>query len=332
MTGAKKKGGLGRGIGALIPERAENPGLRSTAADIIIGPVKSGEPSVEQASRPIPGSDTPGASYHEISILKVRPNPKQPRTEFDPDALAELSHSIKEFGLLQPIVVRPVGNHYEIVMGERRWRASRQAGLTTIPAIVRETADGSLLSEALLENIHRVNLNPLEEAAAYQQLIQEFGITQQQLADKLGRSRPLIANTIRLLQLPLPVQRKVAAGVLSAGHARALLGLLGNASDAESTAAAHAQMDALAERVVAEGLSVRSTEEAVTLLNAGAQLTRGKQRPQRAPLPEYASAAAGRLSDSLNTKVTVNVGKKKGKVIIEFAGQDDLDRILEIIG
>ena len=330
---AKRKGGLGRGIGALIPERAENPGLKESAADIIIGG-SSSKPAGEQASRPIAGAESPGASYHEIATAKIRPNPKQPRTEFDTDALNELAHSIKEFGLLQPIVVRAVDNHYEIIMGERRWRASKLAGLRTIPAIVRETSDNDMLRDALLENIHRVNLNPLEEAAAYQQLLAEFGVTQQQLADRLGRSRSLIANTIRLLQLPLTVQRKVAAGVLSAGHARALLGLLTDLPKGDQAAGllANTQLDQLATRIVAEGLSVRATEEAVTLLKKGDNSELPKPKPFKQAPPEYAQAAAGKLADSLNTKVTVNVGKKKGKVIIEFADQQDLDRILGIIG
>ena len=205
-----------------------------------------------------------GAVYREIAPADIEPNPRQPRQVFDEEALSELVHSIREFGLLQPIVVRAVtgtqsGARYQIVMGERRWRAAQEAGLATIPAIVRETGDDNLLRDALLENIHRVQLNPLEEAAAYQQLLDEFGVTHDELAARIGRSRPLITNMIRLLKLPIPVQRRVAAGVLSAGHARALLSL----------EAGREAQEELASRIVAEGLSVRATEEAVTLANRG---------------------------------------------------------------
>ena len=275
---ASKRGGLGRGLAALIPERPqENPHLGESAADILLGSGSAAKPARgfadgmarakaaqekrAAASADSSSADEMGASYREIDVRDIIPNAQQPRQDFDADSLAELAHSIKEFGLLQPIVVRPVDKpdaHFEIIMGERRWRATRKAGLKTIPAIVRETEDGSMLRDALLENIHRVELNPLEEAAAYQQLLEEFDVTQAELAEKLGRSRPVITNTIRLLQLPVPVQRKVAARVISSGHARAILGLKDRS-----------QAEALATRVVAEGLSVRATEEAVTLLNNG---------------------------------------------------------------
>lgn len=274
MTGpSRKKGGLGRGLASLIPTGPADetsgdrgplgPRLGDAAADVVMGgrPGASPAPAVEA-----------GAVYREIRPSDIEPNPRQPRTVFDDEALAELVHSIREFGLMQPIVVRAVAGatagapRYQLVMGERRWRASQQAGLETIPAIVRETEDDNLLRDALLENIHRVQLNPLEEAAAYQQLLEEFGVTHEELATRIGRSRPLVTNMIRLLRLPIAVQRRVAAGVLSAGHARALLSL---------EAGPEAQ-EALAARIVAEGLSVRATEEAVTLANRN-----GPRRPPR---------------------------------------------------
>lgn len=262
-----------------------------------------------------------GATFQEVPLELISPNPKQPRDTFEPEALAELAHSIKEFGLLQPIVVRPVGGRYELIMGERRWRASQQAGLDAIPAIVRETEEEHLLRDALLENIHRVQLTPLEEAAAYQQLLEEFGVTQAELADRLGRSRPVITNTIRLLQLPVPVQRRVAAGVLSAGHARALLGLKTGTADQEHLAA----------RIVQEGLSVRATEEAVTLLNNGAgRIQRAKRTP--AAQPPQLGTFANRLSDAFDTKVSVTMGKKKGKIVLEFGDLSDLDRLMDLLG
>ncbi|MBN9644301.1 ParB/RepB/Spo0J family partition protein [Corynebacterium mendelii] len=270
-----------------------------------------------------------GAVYREIPVAAIEPNPKQPRHVFDEDALNELVHSISEFGLMQPIVVRPAGDgngpeqRFELIMGERRWRAAEKAGLAAIPAIVRHTDDGDMLRDALLENIHRVQLNPLEEAAAYAQLLEEFGVTQAQLAERLGRSRPVISNMIRLLDLPMPVQRKVAAGVLSAGHARALLGV---------KAGAEAQSK-LALRVVAEGLSVRATEEAVTLLNnhGDGEETKPAPRPKKTP-PEFATRAADQLADGLDTKVTVAVGRKnRGRIIVEFADKDDLERIMALL-
>jgi ParB family chromosome partitioning protein len=261
-----------------------------------------------------------GAVYREIDTNSIKPNPKQPRQVFDEDALAELEHSIREFGLMQPIVVRELGDDsYELVMGERRWRATQRAELATIPAIVRQTNDDAMLRDALLENIHRVQLNPLEEAAAYQQLLDEFDVTHEQLAGRIGRSRPVITNTIRLLKLPLPVQRRVAAGVLSAGHARALLGL----------DSAEAQED-LAARIVAEGLSVRATEEAVTLAKS-APAARPKAAPRKPMQAPGLQDLADRLSDRFDTRVKVELGKRKGRIVVEFGSVDDLERIVELM-
>jgi ParB family chromosome partitioning protein len=259
-----------------------------------------------------------GPRYQEIRLSDIRPNPKNPRTVFDEEALAELAHSIREFGLLQPVVVRPVEGGYELVMGERRWRAAQRAGVDTIAAIVRRTEDADLLRDALLENIHRSNLNPLEEAAAYQQLLEEFDVTHEELAGRLGRSRPVISNTIRLLGLPVPVQRRVAAGVLSAGHARALLSLQDPGDQEE-----------LAARIVAEGLSVRGTEEAVTLL---ARRTPSKSRstPRKMIMPGVEDLAT-RLSDAFDTRVRVELGRRKGRIVVEFATVDDLERLVGII-
>ena len=274
------------------------------------------KPNVPQSPEDI------GASYQEIPVSQIVPNPHQPRQVFDEEALAELVHSIKEFGLMQPIVVRRAADDsgFEIIMGERRWRAASKAGLETIPAIVRETDDGAMLRDALLENIHRVQLNPLEEAAAYQQLLEEFDVTQAELAQRLGRSRPVITNMIRLLQLPVSVQRKVAAGVLSAGHARALLSLQTGA-DAQ---------ELLAARIVAEGLSVRATEEAVMLANRGEEQKPKKPKGKPAP-PAFLTQAADRLADGLDTKVTVTMGKRKGKIVVEFGDREDFERIMSII-
>lgn len=274
------------------------------------------KPNVPQSPEDI------GASYQEIPVNQIVPNPHQPRQVFDEEALAELVHSIKEFGLMQPIVVRRTADDsgFEIIMGERRWRAASKAGLETIPAIVRETDDGAMLRDALLENIHRVQLNPLEEAAAYQQLLEEFDVTQAELAQRLGRSRPVITNMIRLLQLPVSVQRKVAAGVLSAGHARALLSLQTGA-DAQ---------ELLAARIVAEGLSVRATEEAVMLANRGEEQKPKKPKDKPAP-PAFLTQAADRLADGLDTKVTVTMGKRKGKIVVEFGDREDFERIMSII-
>jgi ParB family chromosome partitioning protein len=270
-----------------------------------------------------------GAVYREIAPADIERNPRQPRQVFDEEALSELVHSIREFGLLQPIVVRAVsgsqsGARYQIVMGERRWRAAQEAGLATIPAIVRATGDDNLLRDALLENIHRVQLNPLEEAAAYQQLLDEFGVTHDELAARIGRSRPLITNMIRLLKLPIPVQRRVAAGVLSAGHARALLSLE-TGPDAQ---------EELAGRIVAEGLSVRATEEAVTLANHEANRgdTTTLAPPRRKPMQMPGlQDVAERLSNAFDTRVTVSLGKRKGKIVVEFGSVDDLQRIIDMM-
>jgi ParB family chromosome partitioning protein len=266
-------------------------------------------------------SPVPGARFAEIPVESIVPNPKQPRQIFDEEALEELKASIQEVGLLQPIVVREIGNQkYELVMGERRWRASQAVERETIPAIIRDTRDDAMLRDALLENIHRANLNPLEEAAAYQQLLDEFGATHEELARRIGRSRPQISNTIRLLNLPAPVQRRVAAGVLSAGHARALLGL-------DDTA----QQESLATRIVSEGLSVRATEELVSLVIADGP---AKPAPKRRAKPHAPALTdlADRLSDRFDTRVKVDIGRSKGKITIEFATVDDLERIVGIIG
>jgi ParB family chromosome partitioning protein len=280
-------------------------------------------------SAPVPApsepvlSPIPGVRLSEVAVAGIVPNPKQPRQSFDEEALEELKVSIQEVGFLQPIVVRELGpDKYELVMGERRWRAAQTLGHETIPAIVRDTRDDAMLRDALLENIHRVDLNPLEEAAAYQQLLEEFGVTHEELGRRIGRSRPQISNTIRLLNLPAPVQRRVAAGVLSAGHARALLGL----DDADT-------QEALAHRVVAEGLSVRATEEAVALAVAG-EPTNRPASPKRRTKPHSPALAdlADRLSDRFDTRVKVDLGRSKGKITIEFATVDDLERIVGLIG
>jgi ParB family chromosome partitioning protein len=262
-----------------------------------------------------------GAVYREIAVSAISPNPKQPRQVFDEEALRELEHSIREFGLMQPIVVRELDDErFELIMGERRWRAAERAGLEKIPAIVRQTSDDSMLRDALLENIHRVQLNPLEEAAAYQQLLEEFGVTQEELADRIGRSRPVITNTIRLLRLPTPVQRRVAAGVLSAGHARALLSL----DDPES-------QEELAARIVAEGLSVRATEEEVTLQkSAGKSKKKAARKKTEEDAPSY-DWLAERLSDRLDTRVKVERSRRKGRIVIDFGSADDLRRLAELI-
>jgi len=280
---------------------------------------------VDGVANDIPGLvSVEGASFAELPIGAIHPNAKNPRQVFDEEALAELTHSIREFGVLQPVVVRPDADHpgtYELVMGERRFRASQSAGLDTIPAIVRSTADDAMLRDALLENIHRAQLNPLEEAAAYQQLLEEFGVTHDELAKRIGRSRPQVSNTIRLLNLSVPVQRRVAAGVLSAGHARALLGL-----------EEHERQDDLAGRIVAEGLSVRATEELVALHQAGHT---EKKHTRKGHGPKITAPAAtelaGKLSDYLDTRVKVDFGRSKGKITVEFASIDDLERIVGIL-
>ena len=321
----RRKGGLGRGLASLIPtgpadgsDEAGRLGARigDAAADVLLG----GPPTGTSA-----GATGIGAVYREIDPALIEPNPRQPRQVFDEEALAELVHSIREFGLMQPIVVRavdgaPGGPRYQLVMGERRWRAAQSAGMTAIPAIVRETDEDNLLRDALLENIHRVQLNPLEEAAAYQQLLDEFGVTHDELAVRIGRSRPLISNMIRLLRLPIPVQRRVAAGVLSAGHARALLSLEGGPDAQENLAA----------RIVAEGLSVRATEEAVTLANRSDASQPAAPRRKPIQMPGLQDVAE-QLSGAFDTRVTVSVGKRKGKIVIEFGSVDDLQRIVGLM-
>jgi ParB family chromosome partitioning protein len=320
----RKRSGLGRGLASLIPTGPNEDGsqaalggprMGSAAADVVIG----GAPSIA------PHTVEVGAVYREIDPAAIEPNPKQPRQVFDDEALSELVHSIREFGLMQPIVVRALepgdtGARYQLVMGERRWRAAQQAGLATIPAIVRETADENLLRDALLENIHRAQLNPLEEAAAYQQLLDEFGVTHEELASRIGRSRPLITNMIRLLRLPIAVQRRVAAGVLSAGHARALLALEGGPERQEELAA----------RIVAEGLSVRATEEAVTLANRSDPAAPSAPRRKPIQMPGLQDVAE-QLSTAFDTRVTVSLGKRKGKIVVEFGSVDDLQRIVELM-
>jgi len=267
--------------------------------------------------------EVPGARFAEIPVGDIHPNRKQPRSVFDEDDMAELIHSVREIGVLQPIVVRTStesgGEPYELVMGERRWRAVQAAGLETIPAIVRDTTDDDLLRDALLENLHRSQLNPLEEAAAYQQLLEDFGTTHEQLADRIGRSRPQVSNTLRLLKLPPLVQRRVAASVLSAGHARALLAL----PDA-------AAMERLAQKIVAEGMSVRATEEAVTLYQDPAKPAKNNI-PRPGARHERLDYLASSLSDRLDTNVKISLGVRKGRVSIEFASVEDLNRIMEVL-
>jgi ParB family chromosome partitioning protein len=329
----KRRGGLGRGLGALIPtapdiESAESdsappatPTTHSVPPAAVNGNGNGNAHSPAPVHSPEPPSDgplpVPGARFAEIEISAITANPKQPRQVFDEDALAELAHSIREFGVLQPDVVRENDGGYELIMGERRLRAAQVAGLTAISAIVRDTADDAMLRDALLENIHRAALNPLEEAAAYQQLLQEFGTTHDELASRIGRSRSQVSNTIRLLNLPVAVQRRVAAGVLSAGHARALLAV--EDSDLQ---------DRLAQRVVAEGISVRGLEEIVAVGSTGAEKERSVRRRPTAPgLTELSD----RLSDRLDTRVKVDLGQRKGKIAIEFATLDDLQRIVDMI-
>jgi ParB family chromosome partitioning protein len=319
-----RRGGLGKGLGALIPTGPATGPARGPAAmgPTSILPVGSG-PAHQQVAEVDEPAAVPGASFREIPVDRIRPNPKQPRQSFDEEAMAELRASIEAFGMLQPIVVRETGpDEFEIVMGERRWRAATQAGLERVPAIVRDTSDDAMLRDALLENLHRQQLNPLEEAAAYQQLLEEFGATHEELATRIGRSRSQVTNTIRLLNLPVAVQRRVAAGVLSAGHARALLSV----ND-------HEGQDSLAARIVAEGLSVRATEELVALVLAGHRDEDRKTpaaRTSRITAPGLADLA-DRLSDSFDTRVKVELGRNKGKIVVEFASVDDLERIVGLM-
>ncbi|MEU5908069.1 ParB/RepB/Spo0J family partition protein [Micromonospora sp. NPDC047527] len=329
----RPRGGLGRGLGALIPTgpvqgaagtmTAEPENGHVDVDDGAAASVVSAAPASAPAHQPEPTlSPVPGARFAEIPVDAILPNPKQPRQVFDEEALEELKTSIQEVGFLQPIVVRQLdGEKYELVMGERRWRAAQAVGRDNIPAIVRDTRDDAMLRDALLENIHRANLNPLEEAAAYQQLLEEFGATHEELARRIGRSRPQISNTIRLLNLPAQVQRRVAAGILSAGHARALLSL----DDSEA-------QEQLALRIVAEGLSVRATEEIVALtLNDGPPTGQAAKRRPKPHAPALTDLA-DRLSDRFDTRVKVDIGRSKGKITIEFATVDDLERIVGIIG
>jgi ParB family chromosome partitioning protein len=273
-------------------------------------PISAGtEPALRQVA---------GAYFEEIEVGAIKPNERQPRSTFDEDALDELALSIAEVGLLQPVVVRRIGDgRYELVMGERRWRASQRAGLEVIPAIVRETHDDAMLRDALMENLHRQQLDPLEEAAAYQQLLDDFGATHEQLAQKIGRSRPHISNTLRLLNLPPAVQKRVAAGVISAGHARALLSI----ED-------HQAQERLAQRIVAEGLSVRAVEEIVAL-GEEAPAKPNRRQATKGPVAPALRVLADRLSDRFETRVKVEYGRNKGKITIEFAAIDDLERIVK---
>ncbi len=303
---AEKKGGLGRGIGSLIPtseKQTERP------VDIFFPAGGTKEPAL---------AAVPGARFGHLSVDSIVPNPKQPRTVFEPEAFAELVHSITELGVLQPIVVREIKEgSYELIMGERRLRASKEAGLLRIPAVIRETEDQNMLRDALLENLHRSDLNPLEEASAYAQLLEDFGITQEQLAERLGRSRPQITNTLRLLKLPASVQRQVASGVLSAGHARAILG----ATDSN-------RMEYFATKTINEGLSVRSLEELVGFDKPEIKKPVIKQGTKQDLLKEIAEG----LGDQLNTKVKIVLGRKKGQLVIDFGTVADLNRILNEIG
>ena len=284
-----RKGGLGRGLDALIPTSIMPTEIK-TASGVVT------------------------ANRDEIDLNNISANPKQPRTVFDEDQLTELALSIKEVGLLQPPVVRSIGNgKYQLIMGERRFRAAKLAGLKSIPVIIRQTTDDQLLREALIENIHRSQLNPLEEGAAYQQLLNDFSYTHDELAAKLSKSRPAITNTMRLLNLPPSVQRKVAAGVISAGHARALLSL----TDEK-------EIENLANRIVAEGLTVRAVEEIVA--TGGAKVKAGSIRSGKTIAPKL-KQISDQLSDHLDTRVSVELGKQKGKIVIEFATIEDLERI-----
>jgi len=302
---AAKRTGLGRGIGALIPT---TEATMERPVDVFFPGASATVTAVRARAEQ---EDTPADDLVAV--------PRQPRTAFDPDDLAELVHSVREFGVLQPVVVRQnADGAYELVMGERRTRAAREAGLDAIPAILRETSDENLLRDALLENLHRSELNPLEEASAYQQLLDDFGITQEELASRIGRSRPQISNTIRLLRLPVPVQQRVAAGVLSAGHARAILSL-----DDEDA------MQRLAEKIVNEDLSVRAAEAVAKTKNVS-----GTRRivPKAGARQAYLDEVADRLGDRLNTKVRVSLGARKGQITVDFASIQDLNRILDELG
>ncbi|WP_040167971.1 ParB/RepB/Spo0J family partition protein [Microbacterium gorillae] len=332
-----KRTGLGRGIGALIPtvepsasrpvdvffpdtskDKAKSESdVAGTAEKKPAARAKSAASRKESSAEEL--VSVPGLTLIQVDPKKVVPNPRQPRSVFDEEELGELVHSVREFGVLQPVVVRTAKNGtYELIMGERRTRAAREAGLDTIPAIVRETDDENLLRDALLENLHRSELNPLEEASAYQQLLDDFGITHEELATRIGRSRPQVSNTLRLLKLPVTVQQRVAAGVLSAGHARAILSL--------GTPEA---MSRLADKIINEDLSVRAAEAAAKTIDGSTS-----RAPQAHPGARraYLDDVASRLGDRLNTRVKVNLGARKGQVSIEFASIQDLNRILSEIG
>ncbi len=339
-----KRRGLGRGLGALIPPapgRGEDGKGSPSPVDVLI-PERSDRPTISRNGddgEAHPGGHDPevtaassgasapgdplvevrGARFAEIALHEITPNPRQPRQVFDEEAMAELVHSVREVGMLQPIVVRQLGaDRYELIMGERRWRAAGQAGLDSVPAIVRDTEDEAMLRDALLENLHRAQLNPLEEAAAYDQMLHDFGCTHDELAGRIGRSRPQISNTLRLLRLPPLVQRRVAAGVLSAGHARALLGLEDGAAQ-----------ERLAQRVVAEGLSVRNVEEIVAVGSDDVPARRRSRSPK--PVAPKLAVLADRLADRFETRVKVDLGRSKGRIIVEFASLDDLERIVALM-
>ena len=369
---SEKRRALGRGLGALIPSspspstgtarpvdvffRESSPGADHSAVATVVESENgrpsegwydqitpameehvNGDESSDEAAEPAAEAlaPVPGATFAILPIAAIRPNPRQPRTVFDEDELAELAASIREIGVLQPVVVRPVtpvestdsadgaesvGPQYELIMGERRLRASQLAGQDSIPAIVKDTHDDNLLRDALLENLHRSQLNPLEEAAAYQQLLDDFGCSHEELATRIGRSRPQISNTIRLLRLPPLVARRVAAGVLSAGHARALLSLDDGAA-----------MERLAQRIVAEGLSVRSVEEIVALGGDDPAAVPATRRPRAGTRHPQLDALAARLSDRFDTRVTIALGQRKGKLTVEFASVEDLNRIVALM-
>ena len=305
---SQQRRGLGKGLGALIPTAPPTSGPPAPREEFV--------PSSDGSQEPVLVA---GAHFAEVPIGDITPNPRQPRQTFDEEALAELAASISVVGLLQPIVVRELrSGAYELIMGERRLRASKLAGVESIPAIVRETGDDDLLRDALMENLHRQQLNALEEAAAYQQLLDDFGATHEELATRIGRSRPHITNTLRLLNLPPAVQRRVAAGVLSAGHARALLGL----DSAE-------RQDQLATRIVAEGLSVRAVEELIALGEGGDTKQTVRRKAANKPVNPRIEELAAELSEFYETKVSVDLGRRKGKIVVEFGSIEDLERIID---
>ncbi len=342
----ERRRGLGKGLGALIPAAGGHdrptdvffPRPHLAPVDGFTGNVPGASPDNGGADSEHRGGDhapttlqeVPGATFAEIPVEAITANPRQPRQVFDEAELAELVHSIAEVGVLQPVVVRRISDAgadlasatYELIMGERRWRACTQAGRETVPAIIRATDDEDLLRDALLENLHRSQLNALEEAAAYQQLLDDFGCTHDQLAGRIGRSRPQISNTLRLLKLPPLVQRRVAAGVLSAGHARALLGLSDGAA-----------MERLAQRIVSEGLSVRSVEEIVVLGEDPSAPAKRAPGSRRAAVADPAlEDLSHRLSERLDTRVQVVQGRRKGRLTVEFGDREDLERILALLG